>query len=178
MSDKLLSAAYLDYRKVNCTAEGCDSVSVPQMGHRLCASHCKCFVADGDSYTYDPWLCDQCIEYFKVYFAGNDSEESVRLATKGLDSHIKKFRRYLVTLGEKASLKFTPFMIKLNSKIHSKRFDSSYFGSLVIPDHMNPADDTSSVLSASGSAVSVPVSEGRSTDKPKGVESDVAALNP
>ena len=51
------------------------------------------------------------MEYFMVYFAGYDSEEYVWLATKGLDSHVKKFQCYLVTLGEKAFLKFTPFMI-------------------------------------------------------------------
>ena len=49
-------------------------------------------------------------------------------------------------LGEKAFLKFTPFMIKLNANIHSKWFDSSYVSSLVFPDHMNPSDDAGSVF--------------------------------
>ena len=121
------------------------------MGHQTCSYHCRCLGTVDDVYTYDPWLCNVCIDFFKCNFAGRTDVSFVKRAAAELDGHVKKLRRYLERLEGKFSLKFSSFALKLRQKLRAKSFDALFFSGLVIPDHMSPEGDTGSVY---GSAVS------------------------
>ena len=127
------------------------------MGHGLCAAHCACLLQNEDSYVYDPYRCDTCLDFIRAKFQGVVDADCIKGAMAEMEGHVKKLRRYLEGLEERPHLRFSAFVAEIRVKTRARNLDLDFFKNLSIREDCVTDDDRDSVVSippslASGSS--------------------------